>query len=395
MIEIIDKKQCCGCGTCVEVCPAHAIVMKPDEEGFRYPIVDTSVCVSCNMCNRNCPFEYAAVLPQEPSKALLLIDNDARARNEASSGGAFGLLAADVIAKGGVVYGAAFDEDWNVRHIGVETLADLWRLKGSKYVESDLGDCYTKVIESLTAGRRVMFTGTPCQVAGLYKLLGRYNPALLLVEVACHGVPSPSVWRQALDEYCEKENISRRDITAINFRDKVRGWKNYHFTLSHRHGSYSTREFPFVLGFAYDLYQRPSCYACRIKDYSSCADLTIADAWGVEHVTSEERFLDDKGVSLVLTHSPKGRIAVNSITSAVKMPVAIDTMLHYNSSITTSAVNTKERERFFSLLNQGNSVAYSITKAHRISYVKRLEKLLTPLLVRLGIKGFTKKWRRK
>lgn len=203
------------------------------------------------------------------------------------------------------------------------------------------------------------------------------------------------VWDRAVGELCDKEKITRNDITAINFRDKVRGWKNYHFTVTHRRGSYSSREFPYILGFAHDLYLRPSCYACRIKEVGSYADITLADAWGIEQVTTDARWLDDKGVSFVMAHTDKGREALAAIEGATIEPIPTDDMLQHNRSIVTSAHLTPQREHFFALLAQGMSVESAVAQAHRPTIKQRLEKMLTPVLLWLGIKGFTKKWRRK
>lgn len=395
MINIVDKKCCCGCGACAEVCPTQAISMSVDCEGFRYPVTDVSTCISCGKCERQCPFITPQAAEAHRPEGLLLADNDDCQRATASSGGAFALLASNVIDAGGIVFGAAFDSNWGVHHIGVESIADLSRLKGSKYVESNLGDSYAKVAEAVAAGRRVMFVGTPCQVAGLRRAIGKPHPYLLLVDVACHGIPSSKVWGHSLKEFCDKESISPNDITAINFRDKVKGWKNYHFTVTHRSGNYSTREFPYILGFAHDLYLRPSCHACCIKEVGSYADITLADAWGIEHTTSNARFLDDKGVSFVMVHTDAGRDAMAGVKTATVERIDTEVMLQYNRSIVTSAPRTAERERFFALLAQGGSVAHCVAKAHRVSLKQRLERLLTPLLLRLGIKGFTKKWRRK
>lgn len=395
MIEIIEKKCCSGCGACVEVCPTQAISMSVDDEGFRYPTVDVSACISCGKCEKRCPF----ITPKSSDTAIpngfLLADKDTERRAIASSGGAFSLLARAVVDAGGIVFGAAFDEDWGVCHIGVEQIADLSYLRGSKYVESNLGYCYSHVVDALAAERVVMFVGTPCQVAGLSRVVGRLRQHLLLVEVACHGVPSAMVWSRAVNEFCDKKNMPRKDITGINFRDKAKGWKNYHFTITHRNGRYSSREFPYILGFAHDLYLRPSCYACRIKEAGSYADLTLADAWGVEHVMTDACWLDDKGVNFVMAHTDKGREVLNMISDATIALVAVDDMLQHNSSIVTSARLTPERERFFTLLAQGLSVEQCVKKTHRKTLKKRLETMLTPLLLLLGIKGFTKKWRKK
>ena len=395
MIKIEDKRACCGCGACAEVCPVHAIAMHVDAEGFRYPLVDATTCISCGLCVKQYPFLTPQPKREDATEALLMYDAHAYYRQEASSGGAFSLLARRIIAEGGVVVGAAFDERWGVQHIAIEDADELWRLKGSKYVESALGDVYSRVKGWLKAGRRVMFTGTPCQVAGLKRALGKDYPQLLSVDIACHGVPSSMVWDRALTEWCAEEQLTREDIKRINFRSKVGGWKYYHFAINHTRGDYATRTFPYTLGFAHDLYLRPSCHACRVKEVNSYADITLADAWGVEQVTHDTRFLDDKGVSLLLVRTPRGAEAVAAIDDAVSEKVSAAIMLQHNKYITQSVPYTAERAKFFVFLSQGLSVKESIGKAHRVSLIKRLEVWLTPLLNRLGIKGFTKRWRRK
>lgn len=387
--------MCCGCGACAEVCPVRAITMCVDAEGFRYPVVDEATCISCGLCDKQCPYISPQPVREDGVVAHLMYDTQAQYRQEASSGGAFALLARSVIAEGGVVVGAAFDTEWKVRHIAVERIDELWRLKGSKYVESDLGDIYSRVKEWLKAGRRVMFTGTPCQVAGLKRSLRGVYPQLLLVDIACHGVPSSMVWDRALDEWCADHRLSRNAIKRIDFRSKEKGWKYYHFAIEHAQGRYSTRKFPYTMGFAFDLYLRPSCHACRVKEVNSYADITLADAWGIEQVTQEARFLDDKGVSLVLVRTPQGYEAVADIDDAVSVEVPAGVMLQHNKYITQSVPKTAERAKFFVFLSQGLTVSQCIDKAHYISPVKRVEQWLTPLLSLLGIKGFTKRWRRK
>lgn len=395
MIEIVEKKFCSGCGACASVCPTQAISMTVDDEGFRYPRVDVSACISCSKCEKQCPFISPKPSDNASCTGFLLADDDEERRLRASSGGAFMLLATQVIEAGGIVFGATFDKDWNVCHRGVECIDDLSQLRGSKYVESNLCDSYNKVKEALEARRRVMFVGTPCQVAGLSRAVGKPHDNLLLVEVACHGVPSEKVWNKTLDEFCDREKIGRSDIQSIDFRDKVNGWKYYYFTIKHGKGQYSSREFPYILGFAYDLYLRPSCYACRVKEVGSYADITLADAWGIEQVTTDVRWLDDKGVNFVMAHTDKGRQAISAIKGAAVAPVAVEAMLQHNRSIVTSARPTPERGVFFALFAEGLSVERCVAQAHRVTWKQRLEKLLTPLLVRLGIKGFTKKLRRK
>lgn len=199
MIEIKDKSKCCGCAACVQACPKQCILFEEDEEGFRYPLVDQSKCIDCGLCEKVCP-EINQFARRKPIKVYAAINNDETIRMQSSSGGIFTLLAEKIIDEGGVVFGAAFDENWEVRHEYVETRRGLAKLRTSKYVQSRIENRYQQTKKFLGEGRKVMFTGTSCQIAGLKRFLRKDYDNLLAVDVICHGVPSPMVWRDYLEE---------------------------------------------------------------------------------------------------------------------------------------------------------------------------------------------------
>lgn len=247
MIKIQNKQDCCGCAACVQRCPKHCISMKEDSEGFLYPAVDESMCIDCGLCEKVCPIINH---PEKlPVKEVLAVKN----RNEvermaSSSGGVFIALAKTTIEKGGVVFGAVFDENWEVMHTYAETLDEVKPMMGSKYLQSRIGNSFRNAEKFLKEGREVLFTGTPCQVTGLHNYLRKDYPNLLSVDFLCHGVPSPGVWRKYLDE--EFHFSARRAagkntvlssslksvpvITGIEFRDKtLNGWKKYSFVVQY------------------------------------------------------------------------------------------------------------------------------------------------------------------
>lgn len=199
MIKIQNKQDCCGCAACVQRCPKRCISMKEDNEGFLYPVVDESVCIDCGLCEKVCPIINR---PEKlPVKEVLAVKN----RNEAermasSSGGVFIALAKKTIEKGGVVFGAVFDENWEVMHTYAETLDEVKPMMGSKYLQSRIGNSFRDAEKFLKEGREVLFTGTPCQVTALHNYLRKDYLNLLSVDFLCHGVPSPGVWRKYLDE---------------------------------------------------------------------------------------------------------------------------------------------------------------------------------------------------
>ena len=222
MIPITDKRNCCGCTACSQVCPKHCITMQMDSEGFKYPHVDTSLCVECGLCEKVCPYLNKYPIPiKKPASFACKTKND-ELREKSSSGGLFTVLAAKVIQEGGVVFGAKFDAEWNVVHGYSETEEGLAAFRGSKYVQSDLGNCFTEVKNFLKSERQVLFTGTPCQVAGLNHFLQKKYDNLITVDFVCHCVPSPLVWKKYLEELCGDTTIK-----SVSFRDKSEGWARY------------------------------------------------------------------------------------------------------------------------------------------------------------------------
>jgi coenzyme F420-reducing hydrogenase beta subunit len=293
--------------------------MVPDREGFLRPEIDAGACVGCGRCERACP----ALRPDDPRTPLRVLAaraKDEGLRRSSSSGGVFSLIARRTLERGGVVFGAAFDpSDGAVRHVGAESEEGLVELRGSKYVQSEIGGTYEAALEALKAGRAVLFSGTPCQVAGLRRFLDVAAPeldrsGLLLVDTACHAAPSPLAWRRYLRS--RTGGRSRDGVAAVSFRDKASGW--HVFSLSIRTkggGSYrrSIFEDSFMRGFLKELFSRPSCHRCPARSFRSGADVTLADYWSVA-----KRFPDmddDRGTSLVLALTERGEREVAAIES--------------------------------------------------------------------------------
>lgn len=207
MIEILNKEECCGCSACKQKCPKNCIVMKEDEEGFVYPFVQKELCINCGACERVCPV-INKIKGGVPLKAFAAYNENCAIRLKSSSGGIFSLFAEKIINEGGTVFGACFDNNgFSVKHVGITEIKDIELLRGAKYAQSDIGESYKKVEELLKQGKKVLFSGTPCQVSGLRLFLRREYINLVTVEVVCHGVPSPMIWRQYLESVCkEKKN---------------------------------------------------------------------------------------------------------------------------------------------------------------------------------------------
>ena len=376
MIEIKDKKDCCGCHACASVCARHSITMQEDNEGFLYPVVDTSTCTDCGLCEKVCPVINQDE-PRKPLKVYAAKNRDEEIRRQSSSGGIFTPLAEAVIRDGGVVFGAKFDKDWNVVHAWTDTIEGIADFRGSKYVQSTIGNTYREAREFLKQGRKVLFSGTPCQIAGLRKFLRKEYGNLLAVDVVCHGVPSPLVWRKYLEE--TRENLrAERDagkntlssslndlpvITGISFRDKTHGWKKFGFRLRYAASKaaensvsvpainkeqemlQSFRDNIFMQGFLANLYLRPSCYACAARSGKGGSDISIADFWGVQNYYPE--FDDDKGVGLVLVNTNKGKRAYAEV-DVMNIESAYEKGFEGNKCLEHSVKLPKFRSSFFS-----------------------------------------------
>ena len=341
-----DKASCTGCGACASICPKGAIAMRADAEGFLYPAVDGALCVSCDLCERRCP--AGKIPPEREQRAFGAQNVDGELRRASSSGGVFTALARGVLARGGVVFGAAFDEALRVEHVGALSEEELAPMRGSKYVQSDATEAISHAAALLERGVPVLFSGAPCQVSGLLALVGdKYGDLLLTVDFVCHGVPSPGVFASYLREL-EKKRGSR--VTAYTFRDKRLGWKDFSATATFEDGGEHTgtqRDEPFLYGFLQNLYLRPSCARCEgLRADRHEADITLADLWGAQEICPERD--DDTGLSLLLVNSPRGQRAIKSCGDALAcFPVKTLSLLRFNPSIERTAVMHRNRARFF------------------------------------------------
>lgn len=343
MIDIKDKHECCGCHACVSACSAHCITMKADEQGFLYPSVDKDICTHCGLCEKVCPVINQG-MPCEPIKVYAAKCNDIQVRMQSSSGGIFTLLAEAVIKEGGVVFGAKFTENWNVVHAWTDSLDGIAFFRGAKYVQSTIGNTYKEAKEFLLQGRKVLFSGTPCQIAGLKSFLRKDYEGLVTVDMVCHGVPSPLVWKT----YLTSENQgkpSQPTIESISFRDKTYGWKRYRFHICYSGSNNKPSSGNiYMKGFLNNLYLRPSCHACPARSGKSGSDIVLGDFWGIEkHYPQID---DDKGISLVLINSHKGQTLYDSITKE-HVEAQFEEALSGNPSIVHISPQSKYSRQFW------------------------------------------------
>lgn len=342
MICIESKNRCCGCSSCGEVCPKQAISFQKDDEGFWYPIVDNEKCVNCGLCEKVCPY-LKFHNPRTPITVKAGKSENQDIVLKSSSGGLFTELALPVLEKKGIVVGAAYDEDWGVSHLIVNDKSELYKLRGSKYLQSSLFGVFRKVKTALDKGQEVLFSGTPCQVNGLKNYLRKDYSNLLCVEVICHGVPSPKVWKDYLDSYVKKKGR----LKSITFRDKRQGWLKYGFCAQYYDNKelYERRDRNLYLkGFLSDVFLRPSCYNCPSKEGRSNADITLGDYWGVS--SRQPDAYDNNGTGVALIYTKKGLDYINSI-ACVCVEAEYDTIRRENPMLIRSTSFPDDRNVFW------------------------------------------------
>lgn len=300
---LADHTRCTGCGACMSGCPRDAITMARDKEGFAYPAIDKEKCVRCGHCTAVCPILHERE-PKSLPAAFAAWNRDEGIRRDSTSGGVFTALADYVLESGGVVYGAAMDGRQHLRHIACFRKEDLWRLRGAKYVQSDLGETFREIKAVLAAGRAVLFSGTPCQVDGLYRYLGCRPEKLITCDLVCHGVPSPGVWE---DMARSIETRRHKGLQAVRFRNKVTGWRDSHFTAVYDDGTVESvplfrTEYGRAFGRA--LFLRPSCHRCAYTNLNRPGDFTLGDFWGLKPEELPEQ--QEKGINLLLVNTAHG-----------------------------------------------------------------------------------------
>ncbi len=336
---------CTGCGMCAAICPSGAIQMQPDEHGFLHPTVDAAKCTDCGLCARKCP---VSTPPQVSSHTDVLTGyaTDQTLLPASSSGAIFPVLAAEIIRRGGIVFGAAFDENFDVVHTSAGTLSELAALCSSKYVQSRITEnCYAQVDALLSAERWVYFSGMPCQVAALKSYLGKDYETLITQDTACHSVPSPMVWKDYVTEM-EKQHDGK--LTGFSFRNKSTDWESYHIHATFDNGKeflQPAAENPYQRGFIKGLYSRSSCFACKFKGTERCSDITLADYWGVKGIQPEA--YNPQGTSLILLHSNKGRALLESCKDHLQTAPAANGALTFNPAVLTPIQKPARYDEFW------------------------------------------------
>ena len=371
--------------------------MVEDEEGFLYPVADESKCIDCGLCEKVCPV-INQDKPNIPIETYAAKNPDDEVRLKSSSGGIFSLIAKRIISEGGVVFGAKFNDNWEIEHDYTASEDGLACFMGSKYVQSLMAENFKKAEAFLKEGKKVLFTGTPCQIAGFRKFLRKDYDNLLLVDVICHGVPSPKVWRDYISHCIILQkadhgnntvvpDCSQNVISHISFRDKTTGWKKYGFvaTKSRFIGGENSLLSPsdsetivhekhfnniFMKGFLSNIYLRPSCYHCPSKSGKSWSDITLGDFWGISAV--RPKMDDDKGTSAILINTQKGADFFSKV-KVISVACSYESVLEGNPSIEKSVPMPRITDEFWKLYDvYGPEAAFDlISKKLHVSLPKR------------------------
>jgi coenzyme F420-reducing hydrogenase beta subunit len=391
MISVFDQKaDCCGCTACKSICPTQAIKMLSDEEGFAYPHINQSLCNDCELCKEACSFQrenYATDNFKSP-EVYALKHKSTEVRISSSSGGAFSAISDYVLSKNGVIYGAAFDDSVRVLHKRAETEAERDKFRGSKYVQSDLKDIFSQVKDDLDNGSFVVFTGTPCQVAGLKGFLASSKAAveqLITVDLICHGVPSPLIFADYIN-YCQEK--SNRKVMDYRFRSKVNGWGVHTEEIiyddgSHDHASALSQTYKEL--FHSRLCLRPACHNCQYTNFFRPSDITIADFWGIEACLPE--FKDKYGVSVVIINTAKGRSLFSKFKDdTYTVESNIEDCALKQPNLHTPTPQNPRRDAFWADYYQRGFV-FVIKKYTRYGLKKKVLDTLRSLLKRMGLSG--------
>ena len=358
------KSKCCGCGACENICPKNAIKMMEDKYGFIYPSIDEDKCIKCTLCNKVCAFQNSIV--ENSNIASYAVVSKSTNLKESASGGAFSAIAEEFILNGGYVFGAALERTGdriNVYHTVASDSKELKKLKGSKYVQSEMKDTYIQIKKLLKEGKKVLFSGTPCQCDALKYFVGKNSDNLYTMDIICHGVPNNRLFN---DYLLVLETKFSKKVSKFNFRSKENGWGNFNAMIEFHDRTktiLSSLQSSYYYLFLSSYIYRQSCYSCKYANSNRITDITIGDYWGIENEHNEfvnktkNNINIEEGVSCVIINSQKGQELFEKYKTSLSFEIsAIDKITKYNKQLLCPSKEPKGREKLLDMYaNKGYS----------------------------------------
>lgn len=394
MININDKTKCCGCTACANICPKNCITMEADDEGFLYPVVDENKCIKCGLCEKVCPIVHKTERMSCNSEVYAIQLKDKTALKECASGGFYAALSQFAVEQGGIIWGAVYDKDFHVVHAPAETDEECKAFRGSKYVQSNLGMSYRNVKEALEINKLVCFSGTPCQIEGLKKYLGKDYENLLTVDLVCAGVPSPKLWDEYID--MQQKNFDS-PLKYANFRYKTYGYQCSTMRLEFENSriySKSGRIDPMMYFFVNGIAKRPICYECPFKGVNRVSDFTIFDGWHAAQLAGIKD--NDRGFTFLIAHSVKGKKVLERLQKYIDCyRVNKDNAILCDGiMLENQPKRNNDRDKFYKVLNSGG-LNECMKQFMHLSVQDYLLEALKPVLYKSGIIRLAKKVRKR
>lgn len=375
MEKIVEKKLCTGCNACKSICPKQAIHMEENEDGFLFPVIDEKKCINCGLCKRTCP-----VINTQDNKSMnkcyVAYAKEREIRYTSSSGGIFTLIANEILKANGIVIGAMLDSNHHLKHIAIEKSTDLEKLKGSKYLQSELNNIFEYIKENIKE-KKILFVGTPCQVAGLKAYIKKEEENLICIDLVCHGVPSPKLFIKYIQEL-EKENGR---LISYNFRDNSTGWENYSNSMIFKNKEIKEKnsDNKYMRLFLSNLALRESCYSCNFKLGNKYSDITLGDFWGIKNKYPE--IYNKEGVSAIIINTIKGNEIIELIKeNMIFKECSIDDIVLGNPSLKESCLLPKKRETFMKDMDELSIDALTKKYIKKTPFYRRVLRKLKRLI---------------
>lgn len=384
------KKSCCGCSACMNICPEHAISMKPDEDGFAFPQINVDLCIKCGLCDNVCALKNESVVNNEPIAVYAAINKNESTLMSSASGGVFGALANIVLGKNGIIFGCAYNERMEPEHVGIKSKSDIKKLQGSKYVQSDINTTFTEAREYLKKGKWVLFTGTPCQIAALKLYLGKDYDQLITADIICHGVPSKDFFKGYI-KYLEEKLKGK--VVDFKFRDKTKGWGLTGKVVYQKNDKIYERSILPIDSYYYyyflrgEIY-RASCYECKYACGNREGDFTMGDYWGIGKVHPEVQ--TEKGVSLLLVNSKKGMTLIDELRNYLELTESnFDQARVYNEQLNRPMDKSSRRGAILKMWREGGykAIADDYYKSNKKMIMMARIKKYVPVSIKESLKA--------